>query len=124
MDGKIFQLQIWDTAGQERFRTITSSYYRKADGIVIVYDITNMKSFENVSKWINEIETFAGGNEMVSKILIGNKSDLKESRVVSTEQGKVTTFLIYPRIHETKKSLHFITDLSRPEKYSFHRNFR
>ena len=49
-----------------------------------------MKSFENVSKWINEIETFAGGNEMVSKILIGNKCDLKESRVVSTEQGKVT----------------------------------
>jgi Ras-related protein Rab-1A len=56
LDGKTIKLQIWDTAGQERFRTITSSYYRGAHGISIVYDITDRDSFENVKQWLNEIE--------------------------------------------------------------------
>ncbi|CAM0958698.1 unnamed protein product [Alopecurus aequalis] len=56
LDGKSVKLQIWDTAGQERFRTITSSYYRGAHGIIIVYDVTDMESFNNVKQWLSEID--------------------------------------------------------------------
>lgn len=86
IDDKIIKLQIWDTAGQERFRTITSSYYRGAQGIIIVYDVTDRESFNNVKNWIIEIEKYAA--EDVQKILIGNKIDLKNDRNVSYEEGK------------------------------------
>lgn len=82
IDGKTIKLQIWDTAGQERFRTITSSYYRGANGIIIVYDITDMESFNNVKQWLSEIDKYA--NDSVCKLLVGNKCDLAESRVVDT----------------------------------------
>ncbi|CAA9988710.1 ras-related protein Rab-1B, putative [Plasmodium knowlesi strain H] len=86
IEDKIIKLQIWDTAGQERFRTITSSYYRGAQGIIIVYDVTDRDSFNNVKNWIIEIEKYA--SEDVQKILIGNKIDLKNDRNVSYEEGK------------------------------------
>ena len=102
VDGKIIKLQIvskypfpnpkiifkiqWDTAGQERFRTITTSYYKGAQGIVIVYDISDINSFEHVKSWMNDIDKFA--KEGVFKILVGNKSDLIEQRQVSKERGK------------------------------------
>ncbi|WMV12348.1 hypothetical protein MTR67_005733 [Solanum verrucosum] len=85
-DGKTIKLQIWDTAGQERFRTITSSYYRGAHGIIIVYDVTEMESFNNVKQWLNEIDRYA--NESVCKLLVGNKCDLVENKVVDTQMGK------------------------------------
>ena len=88
MDGKTIKLQIWDTAGQERFRTITSSYYRGAHGIIIVYDITDMESFNNVKQWLSEIDKYA--NDSVRKLLVGNKCDLAESRVVDTAVAQVT----------------------------------
>eukprot|EP00923_Selenidium_pygospionis_P034802 GHVN01060536.1.p1 GENE.GHVN01060536.1~~GHVN01060536.1.p1 ORF type:complete len:147 (+),score=14.68 GHVN01060536.1:81-521(+) len=78
-DGKIIKLQIWDTAGQERFRTITSSYYRGAHGIIIVYDVTDRESFNNVKIWMQEIDKYA--MESVNKLLVGNKSDLSSKRV-------------------------------------------
>ncbi|KAM7470313.1 hypothetical protein LguiA_008496 [Lonicera macranthoides] len=77
---------LWDTAGQERFRTITSSYYRGAHGIIIVYDVTEMESFNNVKQWLNEIDRYA--NESVCKLLVGNKCDLVESKVVDTQMAK------------------------------------
>jgi len=83
LDGKTIKLQIWDTAGQERFRTITSSYYRGAHGIIIVYDITDVESFNNVRQWLFEIDRFA--SEHVNKLLVGNKCDLVNKRVVTTE---------------------------------------
>jgi len=86
VDHKIIKLQIWDTAGQERFRTITSSYYRGAHGIIVVYDVTDKESFNHVPEWLNEIDKYACEN--VNKLLFGNKSDLTAKRVVSTEQGK------------------------------------
>lgn len=86
LDGKTIKLQIWDTAGQERFRTITSSYYRGAHGIIVVYDVTDNESFNNVKQWLHEIDRYAAEN--VNKLLVGNKSDLTGKRVVSTEQGK------------------------------------
>ncbi|KAI3870794.1 hypothetical protein C5167_013419 [Papaver somniferum] len=86
LDGKTVKLQIWDTAGQERFRTITSSYYRGAHGIIIVYDVTDMESFNNVKQWLNEIDRYA--NDSVCKLLVGNKSDLVDKKVVDTETAK------------------------------------
>ncbi|XP_046412491.1 ras-related protein Rab-10 [Neodiprion fabricii] len=84
--GKKIKLQIWDTAGQERFHTITTSYYRGAMGIMLIYDITNGKSFENIVKWLRYIDEHA--NEDVEKMILGNKCDMHEKRVVSTERGE------------------------------------
>jgi len=86
LDGKKIKLQIWDTAGQERFQTITSSYYRGAHGIILVYDITDPRSFENIHKWLQEIETHSGG--AVLKLLVGNKCDLESQRAVPTAKGQ------------------------------------
>jgi len=85
IDGKVVKLQIWDTAGQERFRTITSSYYRGSNGIVVVYDITDMTSFNNVKQWMTEIRNYA--REDVSRFIVGNKSDLSAQRAVPTDTG-------------------------------------
>jgi len=86
LGSKNIKLQIWDTAGQERFRNLTSSYYRGADGIMIIYDITVKESFDNVDKWIKEINEHAGKN--CSKLLVGNKTDLIKYRTVQYEQAK------------------------------------
>ncbi|KAM0860354.1 hypothetical protein ACQ4PT_046615 [Festuca glaucescens] len=86
LDGKSVKLQIWDTAGQERFRTITSSYYRGAHGIIIVYDVTDRESFNNVKQWLSEIDRYA--SDSVCKLLVGNKCDLVDSKVVDTEEAK------------------------------------
>ncbi|KAK7688880.1 GTP-binding protein yptc1 [Cerrena zonata] len=80
LEGKMFKLQIWDTAGQERFRTISQAYYRGAHGIVVVYDVTDGESFEHVKGWLTEIERHA--SEGVRKLLIGNKSDLVDKKVI------------------------------------------
>uniref|UniRef100_T1DF43 Putative rab-protein 10 n=1 Tax=Psorophora albipes TaxID=869069 RepID=T1DF43_9DIPT len=80
--GKKIKLQIWDTAGQERFHTITTSYYR----IMLVYDITNEKSFDNIVKWLRNIDEHA--NEDVEKMILGNKCDMTDKRVVSKERGE------------------------------------
>ena len=86
VEGKSVKLQIWDTAGQERFRNIISSYYRGAQGIMLVYDITDLESFQNLNSWLIEIEKNASKN--VYKILVGNKCDLESERKVTIEQGK------------------------------------
>jgi len=84
--GKKIKLQIWDTAGQERFHTITTSYYRGAMGIMLVYDITNAKSFDNIAKWLRNIDEHA--NEDVERMILGNKCDMEDRRVVSKERGE------------------------------------
>ncbi|CDW54981.1 Ras protein Rab 10 [Trichuris trichiura] len=86
LKGKKIKLQIWDTAGQERFHTITTSYYRGAMGIILVYDITNPKSFDNIAKWLRNINDHA--NEDVERMLLGNKCDMEEKRMVSKERGE------------------------------------
>jgi len=80
------KLQIWDTAGEERFRTITSSYYRGTHGIMVVYDITQPESLNNVRKWLQEIERYAAEN--VTKTLLGNKCDLASDRHVSYDDAR------------------------------------
>jgi len=86
LDGKRIKLQIWDTAGQERFRTITTAYYRGAMGILLVYDVTDEKSFGNIRNWIRNIEQHA--TESVNKMLIGNKCDMVDKKVIDTARGK------------------------------------
>ncbi|KAF9926622.1 GTP-binding protein, partial [Linnemannia zychae] len=86
LDGKRIKLQIWDTAGQERFRTITTVYYRGAMGILLVYDVTDERSFSNIRNWFSNIEQHA--SEGVNKILIGNKCDMPDKKVISKDQGQ------------------------------------
>ncbi|XP_064646007.1 ras-related protein Rab-8A-like isoform X1 [Lineus longissimus] len=92
LDGKKIKLQIWDTAGQERFRTITTAYYRGAMGIMLVYDITNTKSFDNIRNWIRNIEEVSGTSQHASadveKMVLGNKCDMNDRRQVSRERGE------------------------------------
>lgn len=83
---KRVKLQIWDTAGQERYRTITTAYYRGAMGFILMYDVTNEESFNAVQDWSTQIKTYSWDNAQV--VLVGNKSDLEDERVVSTERGK------------------------------------
>jgi len=86
IDGKSVKLQIWDTAGQEKFRTITSSYYRGAHGIIVCYDVTDAASFNHVRDWLSEIERYSTGK--VKKLLVGTKCDLATKRVVEYEKAK------------------------------------
>lgn len=86
IDGKRVKLQIWDTAGQERFRTITTAYYRGAMGILLVYDITDEQSFLNIRNWIRNIEQHA--SDSVQKILIGNKCDMTDDRIITKDRGQ------------------------------------
>ena len=86
IEGKTIKAQIWDTAGQERYRAITSAYYRGAVGALVVYDITKEASFENVAKWLAELQENATADITIT--MIGNKTDLHGARAVSTEQGR------------------------------------
>lgn len=86
IDDKIVKLQIWDTAGQERFRTITSAYYRGADGIIMVYDVTSNESFDHVEEWLSEVDRYA--NENTSKLLVGNKADMVDDKQVTKETAQ------------------------------------
>eukprot|EP00919_Chromeraceae_sp_WS-2016_P063874 GHVR01151141.1.p1 GENE.GHVR01151141.1~~GHVR01151141.1.p1 ORF type:complete len:212 (+),score=40.14 GHVR01151141.1:88-723(+) len=81
---KLLKLQIWDTAGQERFRTITPMYYRSANGIALVYDVTKTETFDNMRFWVKELKD---ADENVQKILIGNKVDLESERAVPYQKG-------------------------------------
>mmetsp|Transcript_23589 Transcript_23589/g.35331 ORF Transcript_23589/g.35331 Transcript_23589/m.35331 type:complete len:206 (+) Transcript_23589:89-706(+) len=82
---KIVKLQIWDTAGQERFRTITSAYYRGADGVILVYDVTSMDSFKHVEDWLEQVNKYA--SEDTAKLIVGNKADLVEDKKVRSEEA-------------------------------------
>ncbi|XP_043702930.1 ras-related protein RABC2a-like [Telopea speciosissima] len=81
------KLTIWDTAGQERFRTLTSSYYRGAQGIILVYDVTRRETFTNLSDvWAKEIELYSTNQDCI-KMLVGNKVDKESERAVTKEEG-------------------------------------
>jgi len=86
IEGHVIKAQIWDTAGQERYKAITSAYYKGAKGAFIVYDITRKESFENVTKWAEQLKASADKNLTI--IIIGNKIDLEDQRQVKTEEGQ------------------------------------
>lgn len=83
--GQDVKLQIWDTAGQERFRTIVSSYYRGAQGVFVVFDVSNRMSFEGIPEWLQNIDRMCRSD--VVKVLVGNKADLKH-RMVKEHEAK------------------------------------
>jgi len=82
-EGKNVKLQIWDTAGQEKFRTIIPAYYRGADGVIFVYDVTSSESFQHVEEWLTDVDNHAEKDP--AKFLVGNKADLTDQRQVPEE---------------------------------------
>ncbi len=86
LDEKTIKLQIWDTAGQERFRNITSSYYRGANGVMIIYNVNNQKTFNNARYWLDEVAKYADPN--INKLLVGNKADNPSMREVEYNRGR------------------------------------
>jgi Ras-related protein Rab-8A len=99
LDGKRVKLQIWDTAGQERFRTITTAYYRGAMGILLVYDVTDEQSFQNIRNWIRNIEQHASAE--VDKLLIGNKCDMEGDKVVERARAQRLADEYHIKLFET-----------------------
>ena len=85
-NGKTVKVQLWDTAGQERFRTIAKSYYKGAHGIILIYDVTNRKTYDNIKKWLNQIRDEASNR--ISIILVANKIDCEDTRQVTKEEGE------------------------------------
>jgi small GTP-binding protein len=101
--GKKVKLQIWDTAGQDRFRTITKNYYKGAHGIILIYDVTNTDTYDNVENWISQIKEEASPNVVI--YLVGNKVDMEDKRKVTTEEGqKVADENNLPFIETSAKS--------------------
>ena len=102
IDGKAVKLQIWDTAGQERFRTITTSYYRGVHAVILVYDVTDILSFNNISNWLKEVQRYAPDNAI--KLLIGNKCDLvrkythKYIKQNNKKKNKIILFMVIGKI--------------------------
>lgn len=87
IDSQDIELNLWDTAGQERFRNLNRGFYKKANGIAVVFDVTNLQSFESITYWINDIKENSPENTI--KVLIANKTDLQLLRKVSQQQGKL-----------------------------------
>ncbi|XP_041830089.1 ras-related protein Rab-26 isoform X2 [Melanotaenia boesemani] len=86
IDAVKVKLQIWDTAGQERFRSVTHAYYRDAHALLLLYDVTNRASFDNIRAWLTEIHEYAQQDVVV--MLLGNKADSTHDRVVKREEGE------------------------------------
>ena len=102
--GKEVKLQIWDTAGQDRFRSITKNYYKGSHGIILIYDVTSLKTFENVKSWVSQIH-----EEISDKVviyLVGNKIDMDDERKVQTEVAKEVR--IEPVVNDDVKYIDFL----------------
>ena len=101
--GKNIKLQIWDTAGQDRFRAITKNYYKGSHGIILIYDVTNVQTFENVKQWVSQIREEASANVII--YIAGNKIDMEEERKVNKEEGeKLAEELGFPFVETSAKS--------------------
>ncbi|KAM9539807.1 ras-related protein Rab-6A isoform 2-T2 [Salvelinus alpinus] len=86
LEDRTIRLQLWDTAGQERFRSLIPSYIRDSAAAVVVYDITNVNSFQQTTKWIDDVRTERGSDVII--MLVGNKTDLADKRQVAIEEGE------------------------------------
>ena len=86
LEDRTVRLQLWDTAGQERFRSLIPSFIRDSSVAVVVYDISNTKSFQNTRKWVDDLRAERGNDVII--VLVGNKTDLNDKREVTTEQGE------------------------------------
>ena len=101
VDGKNFRVKIWDTAGQERYKSLTKNFFRNADGVALVYDITDRNSFDKIKTWIHSVNESVN---MIKMILMGNKIDLYDERTVSKEEGeKLAAFYNLPFFETSAK---------------------
>ena len=130
-DNNDVKVQIWDTAGQEKYRSITSSYYKGAQGCLLVYDITKKKSFDNIDKWYSELKS--NSDEKIYTMLLGNKSDLEENREVSIEEAekKAKNFNIafmetsaYNGININKAFSELINNVYQNNKHAFNQEIK
>jgi Ras-related protein Rab-8A len=92
LEGNNIKFKLWDTAGQERFRSITTSYYKSSQGLLLMYDITKRETFDNIENWLQNIKDSIGAEEKYLIVLIGNKVDLTnadpDSRTVTNEEAE------------------------------------
>ncbi|XP_028402351.1 ras-related protein Rab-13-like [Dendronephthya gigantea] len=99
VDNVRIRLQIWDTAGQERFRTFTKLHFRGTKGLILMYDLTNLETFEKLTNWLKDIKTYELDKEQL--IVVGNKSDLEQERQVSKERGEKLAYEFGFKFFET-----------------------
>ncbi|OHT07669.1 Ras-related protein Rab-4B [Tritrichomonas foetus] len=85
IDGQVIKLQIWDTAGQERFRSIAKAYFRSAIGVILIFDLTDRKSYDDLNHWLGDVHTLCDPNAVIT--LIGNKCDLVDTRVITATEA-------------------------------------
>ena len=105
INNKIIKVKIWDTAGQEIFHSLTKNFYRKADGIIIVFDITNKESFEKIHDWIKSVHDNIDSYREIHIIIVGNKIDLEENRQVTKEEGvKLSEYFEIPYFEASAKN--------------------
>jgi len=90
INGKSIKLKIWDTAGQERFRNITQQYYKGADGIVLVFDLTDRNSFEKIREWMKQIQSYTQ-RDSIAIVLLGNKCDAENKAVSAKEANDIAS---------------------------------
>ena len=101
--GKDIKLQIWDIAGQDRFRAITKNYYKGSHGIILIYDVTNLQTFENVKNWVSQIREEAANNVVI--YIAANKIDMEAERKVSQKEGEsLAQELGFPFMETSAKS--------------------
>jgi small GTP-binding protein len=102
---KIIKVKIWDTAGQEIFHSLTKNFYRKADGIIIVFDVTNKESFDKIHDWVKSVHDNIDSYREMQIIIVGNKIDLEENREVTKEEGnKLSDFYEIPYFEASAKN--------------------
>ena len=109
VDGRKIKLQIWDTAGQERFRSISKAYYRNAVGVILVFDLTERKTFDELTQWLGDVHSLCDPNAVIQ--LVGNKCDMNDTRAVSmTEAEQFATRNQMQYIETSAKSGHSIQE--------------
>ncbi|ESO00029.1 hypothetical protein HELRODRAFT_83548 [Helobdella robusta] len=105
IDSHIIAIQVWDTAGQERFRSITKQYFRKADGVLVMYDVTNESSYRNIRNWMGSVKD--GTEEGTVIMIVGNKMDLVDEgspQVVSAKDGQRIAEVVLPSSSSSSSS--------------------
>ena len=113
INGKTVKLQLWDTAGQEKYKSMVASYYRGANVALVVFDITNHISFENLPLWIENY--YKNGPEQKNIILIGNKKDMEESRKVTRQEAELFS--------ETNNMMYFETSAKEGDNIEYAFNY-
>ena len=101
MNDTTIKLQIYDTSGQEQFKSITSNYYKRADGILFVFDLTREETFKNIQFWIREMKEQSDDFTKVGMVLLGNKSDLAEAKKVDIKEGMALANTLSTKYFET-----------------------